>query len=140
VETKDVLLLLASVDLGVLAAVLTLLAIYPAIGALLKAALGQSHASTLVENNRLRARALSGLKWSIISSWSALTVILLQVLGGFSWRLLHPSATGVGVHEGAPPGCWDLVNVVTSGLLTVASLLLLAFAAQQIFKASVKTG
>lgn len=138
-ETKDLLALLAGVDIGLLAAALTLLAVYPAIGALLKAALGQVEAGRLVDNNKLRSAVISSLRWAITSSWVALICVI--VLGGFTYVASAPArAAGASKSFGEIAACVERVGILGSLALTVVSLILLGIAALRIFEASEKTG
>ena len=74
-ERKDLVSLLVTIDLGILAAALTLLAIYPAIIASIAAARGQAGASAVVAYEKRRGAIFGSLAAAALTSFLALMTL-----------------------------------------------------------------
>jgi predicted RND superfamily exporter protein len=81
IEAKDFISLLVTVDLGILAAALTLLAIYPAVTAAIDKSRQHAGASTVAAHERRRRSVFFWLGFAAASSFLALLALLLNSMG-----------------------------------------------------------
>lgn len=123
-ETKDYIALVSGTNLGVLAAALTLLAIYPAVSVILSEKLAEKGAGGLVMYNRVRNRIFRWLGVCIATALSALILSLLYA----SEMYFCPSFI---------PNIYDKTLLATSLFLTIVSLVGVAITGTAIFRVTV---
>lgn len=82
--------LFAGVDLGLLAAGITLLAIYPAIGLILAEKLHSADAKFVINYNKRRRKILITLAVGITAAWLALIIILIASSAPAYQNILAP--------------------------------------------------
>lgn len=81
IETKDFISLLVTIDLGILAAALTLLAIYPAIVLSMEASRNATSAANVVSHEHRRRALFRWLGFAAIASFTALIMVLIDATG-----------------------------------------------------------
>lgn len=81
IETKDFISLLVTIELGILAAALTLLAIYPAIVLSIDASLKAMDAAKAVSHEHRRRQLFRWLSFAAIASFVALLALMVDIVG-----------------------------------------------------------
>lgn len=135
-ELLDTISLFSSVSLGLLAAALTLLAIYPAIGVIVSQRLAGATGSVVLEHDRVRKRVFWALGLSIAFSWSALLVgLVCAVAATFETETrLLPHFNLIRSQDVLE--AWEIILMALTFGLTALSLVLVAIAAWFIFRAT----
>ena len=121
-DGSDFTTLIASVDLGVLAAGLTLLAIYPAIGLFVAQRLSSAKSDVLIAYERSRRVIFSRLGRGVACAWASLMLLLIGAAARFLESALMP-------RDAAAPNCssdarlsmWNFLLLGGSGMLAVLS-------------------